>query len=305
MMSGSLGKEFERLAAIMARLRGPDGCPWDRKQTFDSIRAHTLEETYEVIEAIDERDWPALRDELGDLLLQVLFYARMAEEQSFFNLEQVVSGLANKLVRRHPHVFEDESGKRMDAEQALGRWNQMKAEEKGRSKSEDAAAPPDSQPNSLLGETPRGLPAMLEAYKISTRAAAAGFDWPDAAAVLDKLEEEISELRAELAQKAEASVGLNDSTGHARVEEEIGDMFFTVVNVARRLGLEPESALQRTNRKFRQRFARMEHKLRSRGQDVAGASMRELDAAWEEVKREESDASPRAGSSHSPLISNR
>jgi XTP/dITP diphosphohydrolase/ATP diphosphatase len=287
-----IGSEFERLVSIMARLRAPDGCPWDRKQTFDSIRAHTLEETYEVIEAIDDRNWPALRDELGDLLLQVIFYSRMAEEQRLFTTEEVVNHLAGKLVRRHPHVFEDETGKRMNAEQALGRWNAMKAEEKLQGGQSDATTP-NATKASLLGEVTRGLPAMLEAYKISVRAAGAGFEWPDAEAVLDKLEEEIGELRQEL-RSANTTPAVTPQPGdsHTRLEDEIGDMFFTVVNIARHLGLEPESALKRANRKFCQRFERMEALLHSRGGEFKAMSPAELDAVWEEVKQEASAGQP-------------
>lgn len=274
------GEQFERLVQIMARLRAPDGCPWDRKQTFDSIRPHTVEETYEVLEAIAERDWPALTDELGDLLLQILFYAQIAAEQGLFTISDVVEGLSSKLVRRHPHVFEDDSGTRMSPEQALGRWEEMKASEKKRSPESGADEPNADKPHttSILAGISKGLPAMVEAYKLSTRAAGKGFEWPDAAAVIDKLEEEIEELRHELQHPQD----------RARLEDEVGDMFFTVVNIARRLGLEPESALKRTNAKFRRRFQAMESSLAARERSVEQSTPEELDAVWTEVKRNES-----------------
>jgi ATP diphosphatase len=285
----------------MARLRAPDGCPWDRSQTFDSIRSYTLEETYEVLQAIGDRDWPGVREELGDLLLQVLFYAQMATEAGLFDIGEVMTGLAEKLVRRHPHVFEDASGQRLSPEQALGRWDAMKAAEKPGAGEGGAR----SKPVSSLGKIPRGLPAIVEAYKMSVRAAAQGFEWPDTEAVLSKLEEEIAELRAELkAPKAPPAAGDKPASAeraagagapppqapgnlNARIEEEVGDMFFTVVNVARHLGVEPESALKRSNAKFRRRYDAMEEKLQAGGRTVAATDAAELDRQWNEVKRGE------------------
>lgn len=276
---------FDKVVALMARLRAPDGCPWDRKQTFDSIRPYTIEETYEVLEAIGDRNWPALEEELGDLLLQVLFYAQMADEQGLFTISGVLQELADKLVRRHPHVFEDDAGQRMDAAEALGRWEAIKAGEKkarreaapaqatslpsGNGTSDDAAEPP------LLGSVPRGLPAVAESLKLSKRAASIGFDWGQAELVLDKLEEEIAELRHEIRTQADLP----------RLEDELGDMLFTVVNVARVLHLEPESALKRTNRKFRQRLGRMEEIARQQGCTLRDMPLEEMEELWQQAKR--------------------
>lgn len=276
---------FDKVVALMARLRAPDGCPWDRKQTFDSIRPYTIEETYEVLEAIGDRNWPALEEELGDLLLQVLFYAQMADEQGLFTISGVLQELADKLVRRHPHVFEDDAGQRMDAAEALGRWEAIKAGEKkarreaapaqatslpsGNGTSDEAAEPP------LLGSVPRGLPAVAESLKLSKRAASIGFDWGQAELVLDKLEEEIAELRHEIRTQADLP----------RLEDELGDMLFTVVNVARVLHLEPESALKRTNRKFRQRLGRMEEMARQQGRTLREIPLEEMEELWQQAKR--------------------
>lgn len=281
---------FDKVVALMARLRAPDGCPWDRKQTFDSIRPYTIEETYEVLEAIGDRDWPALEEELGDLLLQVLFYAQIADEQGLFSISGVLQELADKLVRRHPHVFEDEAGARMGAAEALGRWEAIKAGEKkarreaaasvaeattsnltpaGASEKQEETTPP------LLGSVPRGLPAVAEAYKISKRAASIGFDWGQAEQVLEKLEEEIAELRHEIRTQAKLP----------RLEDELGDLLFTVVNIARVLHLEPESALKRTNRKFRQRFGRMEEVARQQGRNLKDMPLEEMEELWQQAKR--------------------
>ena len=232
------GQAVAQAAAIMARLRGPDGCPWDREQTFDTVKRHTLEETYEVFDAIERRDWPELRDELGDLLLQVLFYAQMAAEAGHFTLEDVAEALTAKLIRRHPHIFSDTIA--MDSETVLRNWEQIKREEK-----RTAAA--TTEPSSALGSIPRSMPAMLEASKIGAKAAKRGFDWPDRKGLFEKLAEETGELQAELtAENADA------------IEAEFGDLLFTAVNLARHLGIDPESALRRTNAKFRDRYAAME-----------------------------------------------
>lgn len=252
---------FARVVEIMHRLRAPGGCPWDQKQTFDSIRAHTLEEAYEVLEAISDRDWPALREELGDLLLQVVFYAEMAEEEGRFNIQEVLQGLAEKLVRRHPHVFA-EAPAGLSAEEALGRWNAAKAAER------EAAG---AGPASLMAGIPRGLPALAEAVKRGQRAAGVGFDWPAVEGVLAKLEEELGELRAEMAQADPAGL-----------EEELGDLLFTVANLARHLGVEPESALKRANRKFRARFEAMEGL--AAGRELAQLTPTQWDELWERAK---------------------
>jgi len=260
------GEHFEQLIALMARLRAPGGCPWDREQTFDSIKPYTLEETYEVLAAISERDWAGLQDELGDLLLQILFYSEMATEAGYFGMQDVLQGLADKLIRRHPHVFGDAQA--ADSGQVLKNWEAIKAQERGQ--------PSQAAPVSRLKEVSRKMPAVGEAYKLGARAAQDGFDWPDAEGVLAKLEEEIAEVRAELADAPPD-----------HLDEEIGDLLFTVINLARRFEIEPETALKRANGKFRRRFAAMEERVQSAGSDVAQTSAADLDDHWRAVKRGE------------------
>src|ERR1017187_7595273 len=241
--------------AIMARLRGPGGCPWDREQTFDSIKRHTLEETYEVFDAIERRAWPELKDELGDLLLQVLFYAQMASEAGHFDIADVAANLNAKLVRRHPHVFPPQEGpnagrlaEAADAGAVLRNWEQIKRTEK----LEAAARRPDpggSDAASALDDIPRAMPAVLEAGKLGSRAAKVGFVWPDADGLFAKLQEEIAELQAEAAK--------GDAARPELVEEELGDLLFTAVNLARHLEVDAESALRSATAKFRRRFRAM------------------------------------------------
>ena len=217
--------------SIMARLRGPGGCPWDREQTFDSIKRHTLEETYEVFDAIERRSWPDLKDELGDLLLQVLFYAQMASEAGYFDIADVAANLNAKLVRRHPHIFPVE-GKLADATDAnavLRNWEQIKRTEKAGRQSEADAV-------SGLDDIPRSMPAVLEAAKLGSRAAKVGFDWPDTDGLFAKLQEEIAELKAEMVK--------TDPADQISTSEELGDLLFTAVNLARHLKVDPESALR-------------------------------------------------------------
>jgi XTP/dITP diphosphohydrolase/ATP diphosphatase len=252
--------------AIMARLRGPGGCPWDREQTFDSIKKHTLEETYEVFDAIERRDWPSLRDELGDLLLQVLFYAQMADEAGHFTLAEVAGSLNAKLIRRHPHIFAGEQA--ADSAAVLRNWEQIKRAEKKSASTDDA---------SMLDDVPRSMPALLEASKLGSRAAKVGFDWPDTTGLFDKLQEEIAELRAELSDAA--------TIEPARVEEELGDVLFTAVNLARHLKLDPESALRSANAKFRKRFAAMESAGGGR-EGLEARSAPELEELWSKAKQE-------------------
>ena len=251
--------------AIMARLRAPDGCPWDREQTFDSIKRHTLEETYEVFDAIERRAWPDLKDELGDLLLQVLFYAQMASEAGYVNIADVAANLNAKLIRRHPHIFGDASA--TDADAVLLNWELIKREEK-----KDKG--PLNDRSSLLDEVPRSMPAMLEASKIGSKAAKVGFDWPNTDGLFEKLHEEIAELRAELQPGQPASQA---------AAGELGDILFTAVNLARHLRVDPESALRGTNAKFRRRFAAMES--RAGGQDLLEQkSDAELEELWAQAK---------------------
>jgi ATP diphosphatase len=252
--------------SIMARLRAPDGCPWDREQTFDSIKRHTLEETYEVFDAIERRAWPDLKDELGDLLLQVLFYAQMASEAGYFSIDDVATNLNSKLIRRHPHIFA--GAEATDANAVLRNWELIKQAEK--------KASPAAQ-ISMLDDIPRSMPAVLEASKLGSRAAKVGFDWQNADGLFDKLQEEIGELKAELAP----TIGV---TATDAIEAELGDVLFTAVNLARHLKIDPESALRATNAKFRRRFAAMESAVG--GTDALAASTpSELDLLWNQAKK--------------------
>ena len=260
--------------AIMARLRGPGGCPWDREQTFDSIKRHTLEETYEVFDAIERRAWPDLKDELGDLLLQVLFYAQMASEAGYFDIGDVAANLNAKLVRRHPHIFpvNGELADATDAKAVLRNWEQIKRSEKL-----EAAAARDGRAGAASGldDIPRSMPATLEAGKLGSRAAKVGFDWPSVDGLFDKLQEEIAELKEELVK---ASPPVQES-----VKEELGDLLFTAVNLARHVKVDAESALRAANAKFRERFRAME--ARAGGYDALGSlAPEELEALWNQAK---------------------
>lgn len=277
--------------ALMARLRGPGGCPWDREQTFDSIKPYTLEETYEVFDAIERRAWPELRDELGDLLLQVLFYAQMAAEAGYFTLTDVAENLNAKLIRRHPHVFGEAEA--ADAHAVLRNWEQIKAKEKQATRA-----------SSWLEDVPRSMPATLEAAKLGSRAAKVGFDWPDAEGLFAKLDEEVRELRAELdaanapgqeanssalrrdSQLAPAQVEQSEQIEAERVQAEFGDVLFTMMNLARHLRLDAESALRGTNARFRRRFAAMEQ-MAGRAEQLSDLSPGELEELWSEAKRRE------------------
>ena len=250
--------------AIMAQLRAPDGCPWDREQTFDSIKRHTLEETYEVFDAIDRRNWPDLKDELGDLLLQVLFYSQMAEEAGHFSIEDVAANLNAKLIRRHPHIFADAEAK--TAEDVKQTWDAIKKQEKG-----------PSEQGKYLDAVPQYLPAMLEAQKLGQRAAKVGFDWPDTAGLFAKLAEESTELQVEV------TAGVTN-TDHDAIADELGDLLFTAVNLARHLGRDPEFALRAANRKFRRRFDLMEA-LAGDAEALRNASAEQLEELWRQAKQ--------------------
>jgi len=295
------GERFERAVSIMARLRAPGGCPWDREQTFDSIKPYTLEEAYEVLEAIDNRDWEELKGELGDLLLQVLFYAEMAKEDGSFTLDDVLDRLANKLVDRHPHVFGDV--KADTSAQVLRNWQALKAEEKKkRLETSGTSSEKNGHPESALAGVSSAIPALLEAYKLSSRAAQVGFDWPNIDGLFEKLEEETGELQEHLQQfpapgprpqaRGVAGSGKQTITQELRdrLEEEVGDLFFVLVNVARYLSLDPESALKKTNRKFKRRFQWVEDRLREAGQKPQQASMEDLESLWQSAKAQERPA---------------
>ncbi len=254
----SIGAKFQDLVDLMARLRAPGGCPWDREQTFDSIKPFLLEETYEVMDAIDARDWQGLSGEIGDLLLQAVFFSQMAAEENLFTIGDAIDAISNKLVRRHPHVFGDETAHTEG--DVRKRWSEIKAEEKRE----------DGKPEAtLLDGVPRALPALVEAQQISSRAAQVGFDWNNADEVLAKLDEERAEFeRATPAEK----------------EDELGDMLFVLVNLARFVKVDPEQALRRTNAKFRRRFGFIERELQARGKSLAGSSVSEMENLWQESK---------------------
>lgn len=270
---------IEDLKYLMARLRDPDtGCPWDTKQTFASIVPHTIEEAYEVADAIEQEDFPHLKDELGDLLFQVIFYARMGEEAGHFEFDGIVDHLVRKLVRRHPHVFPGgtlesriDPDNRPDEAWIKESWERIKAEER-------AEKPVADTPASRLDGIARTLPAMARAEKLQRRAARHGFDWPDIGPVFDKLHEEIDELK-EAWQMAEAGTGDLDA-----VEDELGDLLFVCVNLARFLKVNPEQALKRTNHKFDARFRAIERVLEKEGRNLDEETLEALDAVWQSVK---------------------
>jgi ATP diphosphatase len=269
------GERFDELVRIMATLRGPQGCPWDREQTLGSLRPFLLEETYEALEALDRGDLDSLREELGDLLFEIVFLARIAEEGGHFSLADAAGDVGAKLVRRHPHVFGDHA-RLKTAEEVRGKWEEMKAAERGK------GAEGAKGGKTLLGGVPRTLPGLLRAYEYGSRAAVVGFDWVRAADVIDKIEEEVRELRDELSKSAEA----DEAERARRVEEEMGDLLFAIANLSRKLGVEPEAALRRANDKFQDRFTALESRLVGRGEKLQDKTLDELEAEWQKVKRE-------------------
>jgi tetrapyrrole methylase family protein/MazG family protein len=263
----ALGRGFRELVELVARLRAPGGCPWDREQTHDSIKGLAIEEAYEVAEAIDLRDDAELRAELGDLLMQVVFHSQIAAEEERFTVADVVATLAEKLVRRHPHVFGDQAAD--TSQQVLRNWEAVKAAEREANGKSAAAA-------SMLDSVSRTLPAVMEALQMTTKVARVGFDWPEVGGAIAKLEEELGELRQELAR------GGGDRRG---IEHEAGDLLFAAVNVARLAGVDPESVLKASNRRFRRRFGHIESRLAEKGRKPAEATLAEMDALWDEAKR--------------------
>jgi MazG family protein len=256
---------FEDLVEIMDRLRSPDGCPWDREQDYATLRSYLLEECYEVVEAIDGEDYASLREELGDLLFQIVFLARLGKERQRFTASDVVQGIAEKMVRRHPHVF---GTVRADtSEEVLRNWEEIKREEK--------ATGEDTGAKSVLRGIPTGLPALLKAQRLGTKASRVGFDWKRADDVLTKLDEELAELREVLSSGAP----------RARVREELGDVLFTLVNLARHADVDPEAALEGANRKFRTRFESMERRMSQRRAAFEEMSAEDLEILWDEAKK--------------------
>ncbi|MFD0987200.1 nucleoside triphosphate pyrophosphohydrolase [Methyloligella solikamskensis] len=263
---------LDALLAIMRRLRDPEtGCPWDAKQDFSSIAPYTIEEAYEVADAIARDDCAGLKDELGDLLFQVVYHAQMADEEDAFGFGDVVDAIAAKMVRRHPHVFEDPALR--DSFLGSGRWDEIKAQEK---EEEKRANGEQGAPSSLLDDVPLPLPALIRAVKLQKRAAKVGFDWPDMAPVFDKAEEEFGELKEAI-----------QSGDQAHVEEEFGDLLFVMANLSRHLKIDPEAALRGANEKFRRRFQAIEQALKDDAKPIADATLEEMDALWDAAKEQE------------------
>jgi MazG family protein len=256
------GEKFQRLVEIMARLRGPGGCPWDREQTFDTIKPYTLEETYEVLDAIDRREWQELAEELGDFMLQAVFYAQMAAEHELFRIDDALDAINQKLIRRHPHVFGEESAETAGDVKRI--WGEVKAAEKKDKGTAD---------QTLLGGVPRALPALVEAQQIASRAAGVGFDWENPEQVIEKLHEELGEF-----EEARRNASQDE------LEDEVGDLLFVLVNLARFVKVDPEQALRRTNAKFRKRFGFIERRLLAQGKSLQEANIEEMEALWQEAK---------------------
>ena len=267
--SSRAADEFRRLVDVMRRLRGPDGCPWDREQTIESLRGFVLEETYEVLDAIDRADHDALRGEIGDFIFEGVFLARIEEDAGHFAVADSLRSINEKLIRRHPHVFGDATaGDRPKVDTAgkvVEQWEQIKS---GEQKSAGARV-------SLLGGMPKAMPALLRAHEIGTRVAAVGFDWPTPDDVVDKIDEEVAELRETV----------RGSEGVGRAEEEMGDLLFSIANLSRKLGIEPESALRKANDKFSARFQALERTFAEQGRSVHEATLGEMEEVWGEVKR--------------------
>jgi uncharacterized protein YabN with tetrapyrrole methylase and pyrophosphatase domain len=300
-----IGKAFESLVALQARLRSPNGCPWDREQTHDSLRTYLVEETYEVLDALDSGDPRKFADELGDLLLQIVFHSELAAEAGKFDIADVIEQIYTKMVRRHPHVF---GSVRADTSaDVLKNWEQLKSEERAseqrandqrtseqrtneqrandaeNANKKDAQTAAKAAKASILDAVPRSLPALLEAHQLTRRAANVGFDWPEVNGIFEKLTEEAGELKQLLVPGESGSQGAK-SPRRGEIEEEVGDLLFVGVNLARFLGFDAEIALKRANRKFAGRFREMERIAASRGQALSGLSAAELDSLWNEVK---------------------
>jgi ATP diphosphatase len=272
-MAETAGTRFDRLVDIMRALRAPDGCPWDREQTHASLRPFVLEETYEVLDAIESGDPKTLREELGDFLYEAVFLAQISEEAGQFSIADAIQSICDKLVRRHPHVFarDPADGAPLTSQEVIEKWETMKARERI-----ERAAPTGKAPKTTLSGVPKTLPSLLRAYEISARAAAVGFDWARPADVIDKIEEEVAEVRHEVESGATGDL--------SRAEEEMGDLLFAIANLSRKLGIEPEAALRRANDKFTRRFDAMERTFVERGQSFAELSLDQMEDEWQRVK---------------------
>ena len=283
-MRETAGAHFDRLIAIMQALRAPDGCPWDREQTLASLRPFVLEETYEVLEAIDGGSADALCEELGDYLYEAVFLAQISEESGGFSIADAIDAICDKLVRRHPHVFAREQGDAaITTNQVIERWETMKARERAQGSGQalrQSSAQAPAPPKTTLSGIPKTLPSLLRAYEVSARAAAVGFDWTRSADVLDKIEEEVAEVRREVESGATGDL--------SRAEEEMGDLLFAIANLSRKLGIEPEAALRRANEKFTSRFDAIEHAFTARGQSLHDATLEEMEAEWQKLKADSS-----------------
>jgi MazG family protein len=265
------GETISKLVDLMAHLRGPEGCPWDREQNYDSVKGMLLEEAYEVIDAVNQGDFKGLEEELGDLLFQVVFYSCLAEEEGRFDIDDVIEHVHAKLIRRHPHVFGEVRAR--NADEALKSWLSVKEQERA------SVAPSKTQETSLLDGIASTLPSTLEAYELGLRAAEVGFDWKKAEDVLDKVEEEIQELRQELNRKPRAP--------SSRLEEEVGDLLFSAANLARFLRSDPETCLRRANQKFARRFRALENEVAKQGRNLRQCSLEEMESLWNELKSHE------------------
>ncbi|MDE3169217.1 MAG: nucleoside triphosphate pyrophosphohydrolase [Acidobacteriota bacterium] len=280
------GAWFAKLVALQARLRSPNGCPWDREQTHASLRKYLIEEAYEVLDAMDSSDARKFASELGDLLLQVVFHANIAESEGRFGISDVIEAVYTKMVRRHPHVFGDVVAETPGA--VLKNWEQIKAAERAAEKSEAGSAKSEVKRDSILADVPRSLPAVLEAYQLTRRASRIGFDWKNLEGVLDKLDEERRELLATV-PRDHATAEHTDARSHAarltpETEEEIGDLLFAGVNVARFVGIDPEIALKKANRKFKRRFGWMEAAAAREGRSLAELPRDRMEDLWNESK---------------------
>lgn len=262
----SAGELFDELVQIMRRLRAPDGCPWDREQTIATLRPFVLEETYELLDALDREDYDAIRQELGDFLLEAVFLAQICDEDGRFSIADSIRSISEKLIRRHPHVFDADGSAVLTPRQVKEKWEDIKAKER---------AHEGAKEKTLLSGVPRSLPSLLRAYELSTRAATVGFDWVKPGDVIDKIEEELKELRE--------AVENHGSRSH-EAEEELGDLFFALANLARKMGVEPEAALRVANDKFQRRFELMEQEIAGRGQRVKDLNLEALEMEWQKAK---------------------
>ena len=270
-MAGATGAKFEKLVEIMTTLRGPNGCPWDKQQDFNSLKPMLVEEVYEVLEAVENNDFDGMSEELGDLLLHVVFHAQLGKETGKFDIDTVIGKISDKLVRRHPHVFGDESAS--TPEEVIKNWEAIKAQEKA-----EKLKNRTPEQRSLLEGIPSKLPAIHEAHQISARAARVGFDWPDVDGIFEKLQEEVQELKEVISSG-------RDEDKRDRLEDEIGDLLFVIVNIARYLKIDSESALKRANRKFKTRFQYMEKQLAEQGKSLEQSSLDEMEALWQKAKK--------------------